>query len=70
MTDADSQPDAVDVPVSTSFLPDHLVNGGPAGVETVPAPDRSEADADEEGEETDAFCRSWQQHLSGGSTPF
>ena len=70
MTDADSQPDAVDVPVSTSFLPDHLVSGGPTGVEPATKPDSSEADTDEDDERTDSFCRSWQQHLAGGSTPF
>jgi hypothetical protein len=70
MTDADSQPDAVDVPVSTSFLPDHLVSGGPATVETTTETDSQEADTDEEDERTDAFCRSWQQHLAGSSSLF
>lgn len=72
MTDAGSEPDAVDVPVSTSFLPDHLVNGDPTGIESNQAADEQESGDEEsaESDATDEFCQSWQQHLTGSSTPF
>jgi hypothetical protein len=71
MTDSRTR-DTEGVP-TTSFLPDHLVAGDPAGIEAA-ATNESATDEGDDGDDDPAteFCRSWRSHLSGGrgGSPF
>jgi len=69
MTDTHSR-DTEAVP-TTTFLPDHLVAGGTAGIDAA-ATNTDESGSEDETDAASEFCRSWRSHLSGSGskTPF
>ncbi|SDF40538.1 hypothetical protein [Halorientalis regularis] len=78
MSDSDTTRETVP---TTTYLPDHLLAGGQAGILTVRAvDDRTDENGDDaaDGEDGDTgsdptaeFCRSWRRHRSGSqSFPF
>jgi len=70
MTDSETR-ETEAVP-TTSFLPDHLVAGGQAGIGSA-GTDEPSADGDGGGDDAASeFCRTWRSHLAGSrsKSPF
>ena len=67
----DSDPRETEAVPTTTFLPDHLVAGGTAGIEAAATDESADRSEGESGGASE-FCQSWRSHLagSGSQSPF